>query len=125
MLFLQIVCQIIIFSGIINVWVIRQSNRTPYRGSNAKSLKEEFKAYGYSGFFFYLIGFLKLLFSTLLIIGIWFTDVVSYGAIGMIVLMFGAIFSHIKVLDPIKKSLPALVMLLMSTVVLLGHYHFL
>ena len=105
---------IIIFSGIINVWFFRKSQSTLYRGKESKTLKEEFDAYGYPPYFFYLIGTLKIFFSGMLVIGIKFPVLTMVGAIGMVVLMLGAIASHIKVSDPIKKSIPALLMLLMS-----------
>ena len=105
---------IIIFFGIINVWFFRSSRSTLYRGGESKTLKEEFEAYGYPPYFFYLIGILKLTFSSLLLFGLKFPELTLYGASGMVVLMLGAIASHIKVSDPVKKSIPAILMLFMS-----------
>ncbi len=101
--------------GIINVWLIRCSKSTSYRGKDSLSLKEEFHSYGYSTLFFYFIGLLKFLFSLLIFIGIWIPSIVVWGSLGMVVLMIGALLSHVKVLDPFKKSIPALIMLAMAS----------
>ena len=44
-------------------------------GGNALNLKEEFKVYGLPKWFMYLIGFLKLSFALILILGIWFKSI--------------------------------------------------
>tara|TARA_Y100001970_G_C13697746_1_gene585624 strand:+ start:101 stop:481 length:381 start_codon:yes stop_codon:yes gene_type:complete len=112
---LHVLFQIVIFLGIINVWLIRCSKSTSYRGKDSLSLKEEFHSYGYSTLFFYFIGLLKFLFSLLIFIGIWIPSIVVWGSLGMVVLMIGALLSHVKVLDPFKKSIPALIMLAMAS----------
>jgi len=66
------------------------------------------------------VGFLKLLFATLLIVGIWYQPVVQTAATGMAVLMLGAISMHVKVKDPLKRSLPAFTMLVLSGIVALA-----
>ena len=113
--FLHILFQIVIFLGIINVWLIRCTKSTSYRGKDSLNLKDEFHLYGYSTLFFYFIGLLKFLFSLLIFIGIWIPGIVVWGALGMVVLMIGALFSHVKVLDSFKKSIPALIMLAMAS----------
>jgi hypothetical protein len=59
----------------------------------------------------------KLLLAVLLVAGIWFPAVTQPAAIGMAVLMLGAVVMHVKVKDPPKKSLPAFTMLVLSLVV--------
>jgi len=116
---ISILLQIIIALGIFNVWLIRASRTTPYRGKDASSLKTEFSAYGLPEWAFFTIGTLKILSAVGLILGIFIPSLVLPSAILMILLMVGAIAMHIKVHDPIAKSLPASVMLLMSLVVAL------
>ena len=70
-----IVLQIISASGIFNVWVLRASKVTPYRGRDASNLKEEFFAYGLNNFTFYLVGALKIAAAIALLIGIAFSAV--------------------------------------------------
>lgn len=112
------VFQIIIAIGIYNVWLLRTEKQTPYRGKNANSLKEEFAAYGLSEPVFYLVGALKLFAATALLIGVWVPSLVTPAAILMAFLMLGALAMHIKVNDPMIRSLPASLVLFMSLVLL-------
>lgn len=100
--------------GLLNVWLLRAGSATSYRGGDARSLREEFEAYGLPDFFFYLIGALKIGSAFLLIAGVWIDALVLPSAALVAVLMLGALVMHVKVNDPLVKSLPAFLMLLMS-----------
>lgn len=104
---------LIIGFGILNVWLLRYNKETSFRGGNSKNLKEEFKFYGLPNWFFILIGIIKVSLAILLIIGVWFEKLTFYSTIGIAILMIGALLMHLKVNDPIKKSLPAISILLM------------
>ena len=106
--------QIIIALGISNVWLLRSSRATPYRGKDTPSLRAEFAAYGLSEWMFYAVGVLKLSAAVALLLGVFIPALVMPGASVMAVLMLGAVIMHIKVKDPINKSLPASIVLLMS-----------
>lgn len=108
------VLQVVVALGLLNVWLLRAGSATSYRGGDARSLKEEFAAYGLPGFFFYLVGALKIGSAALLIAGIWVPELVLPAAAVVAVLMVGALVMHVKVKDPAIKSLPALLMLAMS-----------
>ena len=112
-----ILIQLVIALGILNVWILRYAKATPWRGGAAKSMKEEFAVYGLPGWFMALVGVLKVLFALMLIAGIWFPWLIYPSAIGIAVLMVGAILMHIKVKDPLKKSLPAFTMLVLALIV--------
>jgi uncharacterized membrane protein YphA (DoxX/SURF4 family) len=112
-----IVIQIIIALGIFNVWVLRFGKPTEWRGGSAANMKEEFQTYGLPGWMVQVVGFLKLAFAACLIVGIWFPVLTRPAAIGLALLMLGAVAMHIKVKDPLKKSLPALTMLVLSVIV--------
>jgi hypothetical protein len=112
-----IVIQVIIALGIFNVWLLRFGKPTGWRGGSAQNLKEEFQTYGLPDGFVWVIGFLKLLFAVLLVAGIWFPAVTRPAAIGVAVLMLGAVAMHVKVKDPLMKSLPAFTMLVLSVIV--------
>jgi uncharacterized membrane protein YphA (DoxX/SURF4 family) len=111
------VIQVVIALGIYNVWLVRFGKSTDWRGGTARNLKEEFAVYGLPGWFMGVVGFLKLLFATLLIAGIWFPAVTRPAAAGLAVLMLGAVAMHMKVKDPLKRSLPAFTMLVLSVIV--------
>ena len=48
---------------------------------------------------------------------IWLPLLVRPAAIGIAILMLGAVVMHVKVRDPAKKSAPALTMLVLSVLV--------
>ena len=98
----------------VTVWLLRAASPTPYRGGQAQSLKEEFSAYGLPGWFFFLVGALKLGSAAFLLIGLWVPSVVLPAAGVVVALMLGALAMHLKVKDPAIKSLPAFLMLAMS-----------
>ena len=72
---IKIVIQVIIAVSIFNVWILRVKKPTSWRGGTAKSMKEEFEAYGLPFWFMNLIGFLKLTLASLLIAGIFIPDI--------------------------------------------------
>ena len=112
-----IIIQIVIALGIFNVWLLRFGQPTGWRGGAAVNMKEEFQVYGLPEWSVQVIGFLKLLFAACLIAGIWYPALTRPAAIGIAILMLGAVAMHIKVKDPLKKSLPALTMLILSVIV--------
>ena len=112
-----IIVQVAIALGILNVWVLRYGKATEWRGGTAENMREEFEAYGLPGWSVHVIGFLKILFAVCLVAGIWYPELTRPAAIGLAVLMVGAIAMHVKVKDPLKKSLPAFTMLVLSLIV--------
>jgi uncharacterized membrane protein YphA (DoxX/SURF4 family) len=113
--------QVLVGLGLLNVWLVRARSATDYRGGEAKTLQEEFQAYGLPDFTFYLVGGLKIVAGLALVIGLW-VDLpvrIAGGVVGL--LMVGALVMHVKVGDPPMRSLPAALMLLMSAgIILLG-----
>jgi uncharacterized membrane protein YphA (DoxX/SURF4 family) len=114
---LVIIIQIVVALGILNVWVLRFGKPTQWRGGTANNMKEEFEAYGLPRWMVQIVGFLKLACAACLIAGIWIPALVQPAAVGLAVLMLGAVAMHIKVRDPLKKSLPALIMLVFSAII--------
>lgn len=112
-----IVLQVVIALGIFNVWIVRFGKATEWRGGEATTMRQEFAVYGLPGWSVQLIGALKLLCAAGLIVGIWLPRVTFASATGLAILMLGAIAMHIKVKDPLKKSLPALIMLVLCLLV--------
>jgi hypothetical protein len=109
--------QVIIALGIFNVWILRFGQGSDWRGGAAKNMKEEFDAYGLPDWSMKAVGFLKLTLALLLLVGIWYEPLVQPAAIGMAILMIGAIAMHVKISDPLKRSLPAFSMLVLSSLV--------
>jgi hypothetical protein len=112
--------QVVIALGILNVWLLRFGKPTGWRGGSAQNMKEEFEAYGLPAWSVQVVGFLKLLLAALLVAGIWVPSLRMPAAVGMAALMLGAVAMHVKVKDPMKKSLPAFTMLVLSVIVALA-----
>jgi len=106
--------QAVIALGLLNVWLLRSSKATEFRGGDARSLREEFAAYGLPVWFFYLVGALKIGSAIALLVGLAVPAIVPWASALVVALMFGAAAMHAKVGDPIKRWLPALAMLAMS-----------
>lgn len=115
--------QLVVAFGLLNVWIIRRDQETPYRGANSRSLKNEFTAYGLPLWSFYLIGFIKICSALLLLLGLWIPVFVFPSALVISLIMLGAVCMHLKVRDPMKKSLPALIMLFFSIVICIGSFY--
>jgi len=107
------ILQVIAGLGLMNVWLVRPRSATAYRGGSAKTLREEFGAYGLPEWCFYAVGASKIVAAVMLIVGIWVPRLVVPAALVVAALMVGALAMHVKVKDPLTKSVPALLMLAM------------
>jgi len=113
------ILQLVVGLGLLNVWLVRPQSATAYRGGGAASLREEFAVYGLPEAVFYVVGALKISAGVILIAGIWTPLPVRLAASVIAALMVGALAMHLKVGDPLKKALPATLMLAMSTTIAL------
>jgi len=111
------VLQLVVGFGLLNVWLVRSRSATAYRGGSATSLQDEFAVYGLPSFAFYVVGALKVASAIVLIGGVWFALPVRLAAGVIAGLMVGALLMHIKVSDPVKKAVPATVMLVLSAAI--------
>ena len=115
---LIMVLQLIIAVGLINVWLLRFKKATDYRGGDATNMKEEFMAYGLPVWLMYFVGAMKISIAIMLIISFWVEELLVYNLVALAVLMIAAVFMHVKVKDPIKKSYPALSILFMIALIM-------
>ena len=111
--------KVVIAVGIFNVWVLRFGRATPWRGGGAPNMKEEFRAYGLPSWSIPIVGAAKLLLAALLLLGIWFSVLTRPAAIGLAILMLGAVAMHFKIKDPPRRALPAFTIVAMCIVVAL------
>lgn len=116
---LLIALQIIVALGILNVWILRPGKTTPFRGGDAKNLREEFAAYGLPFWFMCVIAVLKVGLALALIAATWIPRLAQPAAIGLGLLMLGAFVMHLKVKDPIEKALPSLAVLALCAAIAL------
>ena len=117
--YISIILKIIVGISILNVWLIRPTKATKWRGGAAKTILEEFRVYGLSKQFCYFIGFLKVTLAVILLASIQFEDITMTGSIGLAVLLLGSISMHLKVCDKLIKSFPALLFLVLNLAITL------
>jgi uncharacterized membrane protein YphA (DoxX/SURF4 family) len=101
---------------ILNVWFNRFNKDTGYRGGGAKNMQEEFEEYGFSKNQMYVVGAAKVGLASMMLAGLAVPKLVRPASTGLAMFMLGAIGMHVKVKDPIKRSLPAITVLTLSTV---------
>ena len=99
---------------VLNVWLLRVDQETIYRGGDAINMMQEFAVYGLNETMFYIIGALKILSATGLLVGFFFKKPIVPSALLMAALMCGAILMHFRVNDEAIKFLPAGLMLISS-----------
>lgn len=117
--FLLIALKVIVGLSILNVWLVRAKKSTAWRGGDADNIVEEFKAYGLPVWFMWVIGSIKVGLALLLLVSIFYPQFEAIAAFGISFLMLGAVSMHIKIGDPIKKSLPAFSFLVLSLIIAL------
>ena len=115
--YIRNIAQLIIALGILNVWLLRFNKATVYRGGGAKNMKQEFATYGLPVWFMWFVGGLKVLLALSLLVSFWRPELMRPAAIGMAILMLGAVGMHIKIGDALKKTTPALSVLILSLLV--------
>jgi hypothetical protein len=114
---LIIILQIIVSLSILNVWIVQNKKATRWRGGDATTIIEEFQVYGLPIWSVYAIGTLKVIFALLLLAGIWYPALKAPAALGLAVLLAGSVTMHLKVRDPLIKSFPASLFLVMCLMI--------
>ena len=65
-----------------------------------------------------MVGVLKVSAAVVLIAGVWLELPVQLAAAVIAALMVGAILMHVKVSDPVKRAVPATIMLALSAAII-------
>lgn len=120
MYYIITILKIIVALSLLNVWLIQKDKPTKWRGGNAQNIKQEFEVYGLPAWSCFLVGFLKVGLGLCLIISIWVPVLAQPAAIGLALLLTGSIIMHFKINDPLYKSLPAFIFLLMCLFIAFG-----
>lgn len=109
--------QLIVGLSILNVWLVQNQKNTRWRGGNATTLVEEFRAYGLPVWFMYVVGAIKVVLSIMLLAGIWYPELRFPAAIGLAAMLAGSVVMHFKISDPLYKSFPAALFLVMCLII--------
>jgi hypothetical protein len=120
--YILIALKLIVGISILNVWLVQPQKATRWRGKDAKNIFEEFKVYGLSKSFCYVIGFLKVSLALILLISIYFENLAIIGSAGLALLLLGSILMHLKVKDALFKSFPSFLFVIMNLVIV--YYNF-
>lgn len=115
--YLIIALQLIVGFSILNVWLVQNKKNTRWRGGDATTIVEEFKAYGLPEWSVYVVGTIKVVLAVLLIAAIWFPALKFPAACGLAFMLAGSIVMHLKISDPLFKSFPAALFLAMCLVI--------
>ena len=95
--------QIIIAISVMYVWVFRFDN-----------IVIEFKQYGLSDLIRNIVGASKISLSSLLIVGVFYNEIVLFSSLSMAFFMVCAQIAHIKVRNPLTKYVPSFILLSLS-----------
>jgi len=112
--YIIVVLKIIVGVSIINVWLIQPNKPTKWRGGDATTIVEEFSVYGLSKIFYKLVFVVKVGLAILLLLSIKYDFLTLYSSLGLAALLFGSIVMHFKVKDPLLKSFPATLFMIMN-----------
>ena len=110
---IRIIAQLIVGLGLLNVWILRREKKTPYRGGDSSTMREEFAAYGLGVRSMWVVGGLKIVCAIALLIGIYVPELVLPSASVLVALMLGAVAMHLKAEDPLVKFLPSAAVLVL------------
>ena len=72
---------------LLNVWLLRINQATPYRGGQAQNMKEEFEVYGLPHWLLPIVGVLKVSLAIALVISLWLPIILQPVALGIAALM--------------------------------------
>jgi hypothetical protein len=96
------IAQAIVAVSVLYVWIFRFDN-----------VVKEFNQYGLSNLTRSMVGAAKIALSTLLIAGIWYSDLVLIPALLMGGFMISAQYFHFKVGNPWQKRVPSFLLLIL------------
>lgn len=106
---ITILAQIAVAASVAFVWILRMHN-----------VKKEFEQFGLSIVVRSFVGFSKTALATLLIVGIWYSELTLYAAIGMAFFMAAAQYFHWNAGNPLIQKLPSFVLLTLSVFIALS-----
>ncbi|MFT4943726.1 MAG: hypothetical protein ACI8RH_001471 [Flavobacteriales bacterium] len=113
-----IALKIIVCLSLLNVWLVQYNRPSRWRGANAKTIMQEFEAYGLPSWMCYAIGFLKVGFAMALLASIWYPAFETSAATVLAILLSGSILMHIKIKDAPLKSFPATLFLVFCVLII-------
>lgn len=81
---------------------------------------QTFAALGYSTGFMYFLGVCEVLGAIGLLVGFWRPKLAMLASAGLVLLLVGAVFSHLKAGQGMGAAMPAFVLLILTVVIVIG-----
>ena len=106
---ITILVQITVAVSVAFVWILRMHN-----------VEKEFNQFGLSRTVRSFVGFSKTVLATLLILGVWYSELVIYASLGMALFMLAAQYFHWSAGNPLQQKLPSFILLILSVFVALS-----
>lgn len=116
------IIQLVLAGAMIDVWWLRYKSPGVFRGGDARTMEEEFRVYGLPDWVRNATRAIKLGCAAGMILGLWWADVALVAAIVLALMMLGAVTMHVKVSDPVYKSAPAALFLILCLVTMAHHW---
>lgn len=113
MAILSIILQVLLGIGFILFGVMKLGS---------KQMVDDFKRYGYPGWFRILTGLVEIIASALVIAGIWNETLAALGGFIIVATMIGAIITHIKIKDTVKDMMMPIILLVLGLIVFLINF---
>ena len=85
----------------------------------AKQMVDEFTRYGLPQWFRVVTGLLEITAAGLLVFGIWQKEYAVLGSAMVVMIMLGALMTHIKMKDPFKNMFMPILLLVLGAAVLI------
>ena len=108
---LSIFSQLIVSLSVVIVWVFRRDN-----------INLEFQQYGLSSLSQNIVGALKISLATIIVLGIWYPELLVFSSLSMAFLMICAQYFHVKVKNPWDKFMPSFALLILSLFIAAVNY---
>lgn len=107
-----VVAQIIVAASVAFVWIFRYD-----------VIIKEFKQFGLSDLARTFVGASKISLATLLVAGIWYSQLVAIPAVLMGLFMVAAQYFHFKIASPFIKRLPSLFLMILCAFIALASFN--
>jgi len=103
---ISIISQLVVGVSVFVIWTFRRDN-----------IDNEFKLFELSNLSKNIVGSTKISLATMLILGIWYPEIIFISSSSMAFFMLSAQYFHFKVNNPWHKYIPSLLFLILSLLI--------
>jgi len=107
---ISILSQLVVGVSVLIIWTFRRDN-----------IDAEFKLYKLSNITKNIVGSTKISLATMLILGIWYSEIIFVSSLCMAFFMLSAQYFHFKASNPWHKYIPSLIFLILSLLIAAIH----